>query len=35
MSAPSYSLTFDGALTDRGLWLYVWRLRAPDKRELP
>ena len=31
MSAPTYSLTFDGAMTDRGLWLYVWRPQDPDK----
>ena len=34
MSASIYTLTFDGALTERGFWLYVWRVTSSDDREL-
>ena len=34
MSLTTYTLSFDGAMTDRGFWLYVWRVSAPDNREL-
>ena len=33
MSASTYSLTFDGAMTERGFWLYVWRVEAPSPRQ--
>ncbi|MFQ5733029.1 MAG: hypothetical protein ACE5KM_13895 [Planctomycetaceae bacterium] len=28
----SYCMSFDGALLDRGFWLYVWDIRAPNDR---
>ena len=34
MSASIYTLTFDGAMTERGFWLYVWRVTSSDNREL-
>ena len=34
MSLSTYTLSFDGAMTDRGFWLYVWRVTASDNREL-
>ena len=29
MSASTYCLTFEGAMTERGFWLYVWRVHPP------
>ncbi len=26
---PSYTMSFDGALLQRGFWLYVWDIRGP------
>lgn len=34
MSAATYTLQFDGLMTQRGFWLYVWRITTPDKGEL-
>ena len=34
MSASAYTLTFDGGMTERGFWLYVWRVTSSDNREL-
>ncbi len=29
---PSYTMSFDGALLNRGFWLYVWDIRGPKGR---
>ena len=29
MSASTHTLTFPGAMTERGFWLYVWRIMSP------
>ena len=29
MSASTYCLAFDGAMTDRGFWIYVWKVQSP------
>ena len=29
-----YAMSFDGCLLDRGFWLYVWRIDAPDRSVL-
>ena len=34
MALTTYTLSFEGAMTDRGFWLYVWRVSALDNREL-
>ena len=34
MSASIYCLIFEGAMTERGFWLYVWRVTSSDNREL-
>ena len=34
MSASTYTLTFNGSMTERGFWLYVWRVASSDNREL-
>ena len=34
MSAETYTLQFDGRMTQRGFWLYVWRITTPDNGEL-
>ncbi len=34
MSASTYCLSFEGAMTERGFWLYVWRVTSSDDREL-
>ena len=34
MSASINYLTFEGAMTERGFWLYVWRVTSSDNREL-
>jgi hypothetical protein len=30
MSAATYALNFNGGLLQRGFWLYVWEITAPD-----
>lgn len=34
MTASTYTLTFNGSMTQRGFWFYVWRVRSCDNREL-
>ena len=29
MSTSTHTLTFPGAMTERGFWLYVWRIKSP------
>ncbi|MDT8323240.1 MAG: hypothetical protein RRA94_03930 [Bacteroidota bacterium] len=31
---PSYTMSFDGALLNRGFWLYIWDIRGPKGRYL-
>ncbi len=31
---PSYTMSFDGALLQRGFWLYIWDIRGPKGRYL-
>lgn len=33
MSPPTHELTFPGAMTQRGFWLYVWRITSFDGNE--
>ena len=34
MSAATYTLTFPGAIVERGFWLYVWRVETPVGEKL-
>lgn len=35
MTAGTYTLTLPGPMLQRGFWLYVWRVVAPDGRVAP
>jgi hypothetical protein len=34
VTASSHEIVFNGALLDRGFWLYVWDITTPQKRHL-
>lgn len=35
MAAGTYALTLPGPMLQRGFWLYVWRVVAPDGKVAP